>query len=103
MMKPIITEVNKIIYKIFKRQHPILAELIINWSKVVGTKFSSSSMPLKVISSREKGARINILYIQADNSSISMEMSYQQELIIERIAIYLGYKGIHKIRMSSRG
>mgnify|MGYP001055958200 CR=1 FL=1 len=103
MMKPIIVEVNKIIYKIFKRQHPILAELIVNWSKVVGVKFSSNSMPLKIVSSREKGAKINILYIQAENSSVSMEMSYQQELIIERIAIYLGYKGIHKIRMSARG
>ena len=103
MMKPIITEVNKIVYKIFKQQHPVLAELIINWSKIVGTKFSSNSMPLKITSTKEKGKKINILYISADNSSISMEISYQQELIIERIAIYLGYKGIHKIRVSTRG
>lgn len=98
-MKPIIVEVNKLVHNVFKRQHPILAEIIVNWSKIVGTKFSDKAIALKIISTKENGKRINILYISAENSSISMEISYQQELIIERIAIYLGYKGVHKIKM----
>jgi hypothetical protein len=102
-MKPIITEVNKLVHNIFKRQHPILAEIIVNWGKIVGIKFCEKAMPLKIVTSKEGGKQINILYISAENSSISMEISYQQELIIERIAIYLGYKGIHKIKMLVRG
>ena len=102
-MKPITTEINKLIHRIFKRQHPILAEIIVNWGKIVGVKFSNKATPLKIVSSKEAGKTINILYISAENSSISMEMSYQQELMLERIAIYLGYKGIHKIRMLVRG
>jgi len=43
------------------------------------------------------------LYIASDNSSASMEIAYQQELILERIAIYLGYKAVHKIRFLVRG
>lgn len=102
-MKPLIADVNKIIRKIFGRKNPILAELIINWGKIVGVKFSHQSVPLKIISSYEKGQKINILYIEIENSSLSMEMSYQQDVIIERIAVYLGHKGIHKMRVVVRG
>jgi hypothetical protein len=102
-MKPLMIEVNKLVHKVFKRQHPILAEIIINWGKIVGIKFSQNSSPLKITTSREKGKKINILYIASDNSSASMEIAYQQELILERIAIYLGYKAVHKIRFLVRG
>ena len=102
-MKPLINEVNKLVHKVFKRQHPILAEIIINWGKIVGIKFSQTSSPLKITTSREKGKKINVLYIASDNSSVSMEIAYQQELILERIAIYLGYKAVHKIRLLVRG
>jgi hypothetical protein len=98
-MKPIITEVNKLVHNIFKKQHPILAEIIVNWQKIVGTKFCTKVTPLKITVSKQGGKNINILHIRAENSSASMEISYQQELIIERIAIYIGYKAIHKIKI----
>jgi hypothetical protein len=101
-MKPIITEVNKLVHNIFKKQHPILAEIIVNWQKIVGAKFHNKVTPLKITMSKQGGKKINILHVSAEDSSTSMEMSYQQELIIERIAIYLGYKGIHKIRIVVR-
>jgi hypothetical protein len=102
-MKPLINEVNKLVHKVFRRQNPILAEIIVNWGKVVGIKFSQNNYPLKVTTSKEKGKKINVLHIASDNSSSSMEIAYQQELILERIAIYLGYKAIHKIRLVVRG
>ena len=102
-MKPIVNDINKLIHSIFKRQNPILAEFIINWGKIVGVKFSSQSNRLKITISTEGGKRINILHVAVDSSSVSMELAYQQELMIERIAIYLGYKGIHKIRLLVRG
>lgn len=102
-MKPLIEDINKIIYNVFKRQHPLLAEMVINWGKIVGIKFSEKSSPLKVITNVTKEKKENILYVAVQNSSISLEMAYQQEIILERIAIYLGYKGIHKIRLMVRG
>lgn len=100
MMKPVIDEINKVIYKIFKKKSAILAELIINWGKIVGIEWKSNSYPYRVVASKERGKKINILYIATDNPSISMQMSYQQEVILERIAVYLGYKAIHKIRFT---
>jgi len=96
-MKPISSEVNNLVYNLFKKRHPILAEIIINWEKIVGVKFSSKATPVKISTRKESRKKINILYIKTDNSSISMEISYHKELMIERMAIYLGYKAIHKI------
>lgn len=98
-MKPIADDVNKIIRKIFTRQHPLLTEIIINWHKIVGLKFSHKANPLKISTSKEKGLKINILHIQVENSGLSLEMSFQQEIIIERISVYLGFKAIHKLRL----
>ncbi|MBN8511498.1 MAG: DUF721 domain-containing protein [Rickettsiales bacterium] len=102
MMKQISDHANKIIRNIIKKQNPILSELVINWGKIVGVKFATESWPIKISSSTEKEKRINILQIGVSNSSMSMEMAYQQELIIERIAIYLGYRAISSLKFVIR-
>lgn len=98
-MKPIIDDINKIIYKIYKTKHPILGEIILNWQKIVGIKYSNRAAPLRISTIREKNQRINILLVEIDNSSTSVEMAFQQDIIIERMAVYMGYKAINKIRM----
>lgn len=98
-MKPIQNEVNHILRKIFRRKHPILAELIINWEKIVGVKFSKNTEPVKIVTSKEKTVKINILQIRVPNASVSVELSFMQDVLIERIALYLGYKAVHQIRI----
>ncbi len=97
-MKPLSHDINIIIRRIFGKQHPLLAEIMINWSKIVGSKFSSKTIPLKIAKVKEKGQLINILHVQAENSSIALEISYFQQIIIERISVYLGFKAIHSIK-----
>ncbi len=101
-MKPLLGQVNNIIYKIFKNQNPTLAKIIIKWPEIVGTKFSDKVWPQKITHSRERGKKINILYVETENTAISTEIAFQQDIIIERIAVYLGYKGVHKIRFLIR-
>ncbi len=101
-MKPIAQDVNILIKKIFNKQHPFLAEILINWQKIVGIRFSQITYPVKIIRSKEKGVDINILVVNVDNSSISVEFIFQQEIIIERLAVYLGSKVINKIRILVR-
>lgn len=97
-MKLLSHDINIIIRRIFDKKHPLLAEIIINWSKIVGPKFSDKTSPLKISSVKERNKLINILYVQADNSSIALELSFHQQILIERIAVYLGFKIIHNIR-----
>ena len=97
-MKPIIENVNKIIYKIYKNKNPILAEIIVNWQKIVGVKYSQNTLPLKINTIRDKNRRINILMVEVSNAATSVEIAFQQEIIIERLSVYMGYKAISKIR-----
>jgi len=97
-MKPIIENVNKIIYKIYKNKNPVLAEIIINWQKIVGAKYSHNTLQLKISTTRDKKQKINILMVEVNNAATSVEIAFQQEIIIERLAVYMGYKAINKIR-----
>lgn len=97
-MKPIIENVNKIIYKIYKNKNPVLADIIINWPKIVGVKYSQNTLPLKINTLRDKNKKINILMVEVSNAATSVEIAFQQDIIIERVAIYMGYKAINKIR-----
>jgi hypothetical protein len=97
-MQPIINSVNNIIYKIYKNKNPLLANIIINWQKIVGAKYMNNSFPLKINTVREKGKKLNILMVEVNSSSTSVEIAFQQDVIIERLAVYMGYKAIDKIR-----
>lgn len=98
-MKLISQDVKSLVRKILKNHHPIFAEILINWDKIVGSKFCNKTKPLKILSVREKGQKISILQIVADNPSVALEISYYQDIIIERIAVYLGFNGISKLRI----
>ncbi|XVN42195.1 MAG: DUF721 domain-containing protein [Candidatus Rickettsia vulgarisii] len=99
-MKLLSDDINIIVKRVFDRQHPLLGEIIINWSKIVGPKFSAKATPLKIMKMKDKGQHINILYVQVENSSIALEISFQQQIILERIAVYLGFKAIHSLKTS---
>ena len=97
-MQPIIDSVNNIIYKIYKKKNPLLANIIIDWQKIVGAKYMNNSFPLKINTVREKGKKLNILTVEVNSSSTSVEITFQQDVIIERLAVYMGYRAIDKIR-----
>ncbi len=96
-MKLLSHDINIIVKRVFKKQ-PFLAEIMINWDKIVGPKFSSKVIPLKVRNIKEKGQKIKVLHVQVDNSSIALEFAFHQQIIIERISVYLGFKAIHNIK-----
>ena len=79
-MQPIIDSINRIIYKIHKKKNPLLAEIIINWQKIVGAKYMNNSFPLKINTVREKGKKLNILMVEVNNSSTSVEITFQQDI-----------------------
>ena len=98
-MKPISEGVSHLLKNILNKKDPILAEIIINWAKIAGAKFSRTAIPVKISKSREKSNLINILHVETTNAAFAMEMSFQQDIIIERITIYLGFKAVHRLKL----
>lgn len=96
-MKPISDEIDKILGQVFSRHSKVFAEIMINWPKITGTKFASSTSPYKISNATEKGRKINILHVRTENSATSLEFTFHHDIIIERISVYFGYKTIDKI------
>jgi hypothetical protein len=90
--------INKIVRKAIGGDNKILGEMLINWHRIVGEEIAEATLPRSIFSAREKGRQINILYININNAAYGLKIAYQQEIIIEKIAIYFGYKAVHKIR-----
>ena len=98
-LKTIGDAASKLVKRVIRHKDPLLAELVVNWGKMVGAKFVTTTYPLKTISYKEGKVYKKLLVVNSSNSSLAMELSFQQEIILERIAVYLGYKGVHKIQV----
>ncbi|GAA5251971.1 DciA family protein [Candidatus Rickettsia kedanie] len=99
-MKLIKEDIDKIVRRIFSKQHPLLPAIIINWNKIVGFNFSNKALPLKITTYTYKKQKINTLFIQAEDNTIAAELPYYQDIILERIKIYLGFAAIHKMNVT---
>lgn len=99
-MKPkLLSEtINKVVRKAIGGDDKILGEMLINWHKIVGDEIGEATFPVRIFSAKEKGKQINILYLNINNAAYGLKIAYQQEIILEKIAIYFGYKVVHKIR-----
>jgi hypothetical protein len=96
-MKPIAEEIDKVLRNVFAKHSKIFAEIMINWPKIIGAQFGSATTPVKIAHTTNKGVKINILHVRADSAAVSMELTYHQAIILERIAVYFGYKAIDKL------
>ncbi len=96
-MKRLSDDIDTIIRKLLAGVNPWFVEIIINWSTIAGGKFCDRTIPLRVSSIIENRKKVNILHVQAEDAPLSCELMFCQDLIIERINVYLGFKAIDKI------
>lgn len=89
--------------------------LLTNWSQIIGPTYSKSSYPIKVTYSKvqEKLSNLvnehniplikyisvnkSILHLRVKSSAVATELSYQRNLILNKISSYFGYKLIDDI------
>lgn len=98
MAKLLSEALSKVVRGSIGKGNKTIAEMVINWHKIVGSEIAASTTPSNIYSTKEKGLQINILYINTQSSAVALKLSYQQEIILEKIAVYFGYKVAHKIR-----
>ncbi len=99
-MKPISENLDKVLRTVFAKHSKAFAEIMINWPSITGGKFGSSTAPIKISMITENKVKINLLHIKAQDAATGLEFTYHQNIILERIAIYLGYKAVDKLRIT---
>lgn len=84
-----------------------IASLILDWDRIVGTQLSTISRPEKIIFPRTKrffeDHAPGVLHLQISHSAYAMELTFQQEMIIERINIYFGKNVVDSIILKHGG
>ena len=69
-----------------------------DWEKIVGKEFASKSIPTKIYFPRNQSTG-GTLYLEISNSAIAFQIQFTENIILERIATYFGYKAISKLSL----
>lgn len=73
-------------------------KILSDWQKLIDERYIDFCKPTKV--SSYKG--VNSLLIEVYNSSVLMQMQYEEEAIVERLRLYLGQKYIDRIKFINK-
>jgi hypothetical protein len=60
---------------------------------------SAHTLPKKITYREVNGARCGTLHIEVSNSALATELLYKEEVIIEKLAVYFGYKAVTKVQI----
>ncbi len=82
----------------FKKNGFINQKLINGWSYIVGSHISKVALPLKIVFEKNQ-TRNGILYVNVFNPAMSVEITFQESRIIEKISQFFGYQAISKIKI----
>jgi hypothetical protein len=90
--------VEPLIQPVLKEKGLAGSRIITDWAKIVGPQLANRSQPEKLNFSRGKTTE-GTLTIAVENG-FATDLQYQTPLILERLAVYFGYKAISRITIS---
>ncbi len=96
-MKAIKAVVNRVVNPIAKKRGIIHGKIILEWEKIVGPQYASYCAPLK-ISFRQGYRTYGTLHMKV-NPSHALLVNHSQDLVIEKINTFFGYKAVNKLKI----
>lgn len=88
----------KPLHKKDKKNFLIIGNIIKNWQRVVGKKYSTLCYPKSISFDKyNKNSKRAKLIINVYNPAVGFFLQNNSDLILDRIAQLYGYKAIHKI------
>lgn len=85
----------KIIEPVFKTRGLMEGKIITHWAHIVGDRFARLSLPEKITFAKGRKTE-GTLYLSV-TSSASLLLHYAQDLILEQVNTFFGYKAICKL------
>jgi hypothetical protein len=89
---------DKVMKPVMHKRNRYETPLLLHWPDIVGADIAQQSSPLAV-----KGKSPHCtLHLAVYDSGFALELSYMENMLLEKIASYVGYKAIDKITISRR-
>lgn len=97
-LSPLSQSLDFITKPIFAKRGFSQNKILTEWHLIVGNELAKFSSPKKLTYPKNEkyGA---VLHVEIYNSGKAMEFSYNTPIIIEKIAIYFGYKAVSQIKI----
>lgn len=90
---------NNVIKKAFSQKGFLLAEILSQWSKIIGENLCSKCIPKKISFSQLNQKENSTLCILVKDKYTSLNIEYSKNILIERINTYFGKLVIKKIHI----
>src|SRR3989338_6870468 len=88
----------KVVQPVFKTRGLMEGKIITHWSNIVGEKISQLSLVEKI--TFHKGKKVEgTLHLRVTSSGACL-LQYAQDLVLERVNIFFGYKALSKLHMT---
>lgn len=88
----------KIVKPVFKARGLMEGKIITHWSQIVGERFACLALAEKITFPRGKKTE-GTLHLSV-TSSTALLLHYAQDLILEQVNIFFGYKALSKLHMT---
>jgi hypothetical protein len=88
----------KIVKPVFKARGLMEGKIITNWPQIVGEKFARLALAEKITFPRGKKTE-GTLYLSVTSAG-ALLLQYAQDLILEQVNTYFGYKALSTLRMT---
>jgi len=72
-------------------------KIIINWQVIFDEKIAKYTSPIKFTTYKTRDESIRTLKIGVSNKKLFFELSFQKDLILDRINLFVGYKFLKQI------
>jgi hypothetical protein len=89
--RPLSAALHKVTEKIYRERGFAAAGVLNNWAAIVGEELARHSMP-------ERLGRDGTLHLRVDGPAAT-DIAHQEPQIIERIAVYFGYRAVNRLRL----
>ena len=86
----------KVVEKSLMKRGFASADLITNWSSIVGEKLAAVTKPDRLKATRGKAIRGATLVIRVDRAAL-LDVSHYQSLLLEKINDYMGLGSVEKL------
>jgi hypothetical protein len=97
-MRALSQTLNSVTNPIFRKRGFVENKIITDWSLIVGENLGNYSAPRKLFFGKDKKTD-GVLHVDVFDSGMAMELSYMEQVVLEKIASYFGYRAINKIKI----
>lgn len=98
-LKKVNSLLSKITEDVFQEHGFAAAAIILEWEEIIGRDFAQFCEPIKIVFGRPQQRSHGLLHIRVIGA-MAVAISHYEEMIINRINQYFGYRAVNRVRIA---